>query len=253
MSALNPWLNMTQAPFLLFFGAVVFSARYGGPKAGIVAALLAGLLSNYFFQPPSNQFSTTLPDLVRTGLFIVQGGMVSWLSQALRSQQLQETNALVTEILESTTDIFFAVDRQWRFTYVNGRFEEIMGRSRQELLGRSIWQEFPAAVGSVFYETYQQVMTEQVPTTAEGPASDGSGRWFVDYVYPTPKGLVVYSQDISDRKKVEAAQRFLVEASALLSSSLDYELTLSQLVELAVPTLADWCMIDFNRMEPCDR
>jgi PAS domain S-box-containing protein len=37
---------------------------------------------------------------------------------------------------------------------------------------------------------------------------------------------------------------FLAEASELLSSSLDYNLTLSQLSRLAVPGLADWCAID---------
>jgi PAS domain S-box-containing protein len=37
---------------------------------------------------------------------------------------------------------------------------------------------------------------------------------------------------------------FLAEASALLSSSLDYEATLTRLAELVVPALADWCAID---------
>jgi len=37
---------------------------------------------------------------------------------------------------------------------------------------------------------------------------------------------------------------FLAEASELLSSSLDYNLTLAQLTQLAVPSLADWCAID---------
>lgn len=244
MLALNPWLDMTQTPFLLFFGAVVFSAWYGGWKTGLLATLLAGWLSNYLFQFPLNQLSFTLPSLLCTGLFVGQGVLISWLSQAWRSQSLQAANIPATDILESTSDIFFAVNSQWQFTYVNRRFEEMMGRSRHDLLGKVIWQEFPEAVGSVFYETYHHVMKEQTAATVEGPASDGSGRWFVDYVYPIPKGLVVYSQDISDRKQIEVSQHFLAEASALLSSSLDYEHTLSQLVELAVPTLADWCSVD---------
>jgi PAS domain S-box-containing protein len=249
MLALDRWLNLAQAPFLLFFGAVVFSAWHGGWKSGLAAALLAGVLSNYFFQFPLNQWALTLPSLARTGLFVGQGVLVGFLFQSWRSQQLQEANALITDVLESTTDIFFAVDLQWRFTHVNGRFEEIMGRSRHELLGKSIWQEFPAVIGSVFYETYHRVMAEHVSATVEGPASDGSGRWFMDHIYRTPKGLVVYSQDISDRKKVEAAQQFLVEASALLASSLEYERTVSQLAKLAVPALADFCSIDEFRSD----
>ncbi len=40
------------------------------------------------------------------------------------------------------------------------------------------------------------------------------------------------------------ARRFLAEATTLLSSSLDYEATLQRLARLAVPALADYCVVD---------
>lgn len=49
--------------------------------------------------------------------------------------------------------------------------------------------------------------------------------------------------DITERKRVEEAQRFLAEASSLLSDSLDYHVTLQNLAKLVVPCLADWCAI----------
>jgi len=48
-----------------------------------------------------------------------------------------------TDILESISDAFFAVDEECRFTYVNGKAEQFWGRSRDELLGENIWEEFP--------------------------------------------------------------------------------------------------------------
>src|SRR5215203_4607002 len=48
-----------------------------------------------------------------------------------------------TDTLESISDAFYAVDGEWRFTYVNGKAEELWGRSREELLGKNIWEEFP--------------------------------------------------------------------------------------------------------------
>ena len=49
--------------------------------------------------------------------------------------------------------------------------------------------------------------------------------------------------DITERKQQEAAGRFLVEASALLAASLDYETTLQSVASLSVPFLADWCIV----------
>jgi PAS domain S-box-containing protein len=56
-------------------------------------------------------------------------------------------------------------------------------------------------------------------------------------------GAVVTFKDITERKHAELAQRFLIEASTLLGSSLDYETTLEQVAQLSVPYLADWCAV----------
>jgi PAS domain S-box-containing protein len=69
----------------------------------------------------------------------------------LREQAAREW---ATDILESISDAFYAVDGEWRFTYVNNQAEELWGRSREELLGKNIWEEFPEAVGS---ESYRQI------------------------------------------------------------------------------------------------
>ena len=59
----------------------------------------------------------------------------------------------------------------------------------------------------------------------------------------TPLGMRGVSMDITERKRAEDAQRFLAEASGLLASSLDYETTLASVAKLAVPNLADWCVV----------
>ncbi|MFN6481943.1 MULTISPECIES: PAS domain S-box protein [unclassified Nostoc] len=52
------------------------------------------------------------------------------------------------------------------------------------------------------------------------------------------------SRDITKRKQVEEEQRFIAEASGILARSLDYETTLVGLARLAVPEIADWCLVD---------
>lgn len=55
-------------------------------------------------------------------------------------------------------------------------------------------------------------------------------------------GVVIFS-DISDRKQATEAQRFLAEASTLLATSLNHQVTLENLAKFAVPHLADWCTV----------
>jgi serine phosphatase RsbU (regulator of sigma subunit) len=59
-----------------------------------------------------------------------------------------------------------------------------------------------------------------------------------------PRYFISVTEDITERKRIEEAQRFLAKAGTTLSSSLDYPTTLASVANLAVPYLADWCVID---------
>jgi serine phosphatase RsbU (regulator of sigma subunit)/PAS domain-containing protein len=50
--------------------------------------------------------------------------------------------------------------------------------------------------------------------------------------------------DLTEHRRREEALAFLAEASVVLTKTLDLQRTLTELVELAVPRLADWCTID---------
>ncbi|MEA2478616.1 MAG: hypothetical protein QOJ07_538 [Thermoleophilaceae bacterium] len=51
-------------------------------------------------------------------------------------------------------------------------------------------------------------------------------------------------EDVTEAKEAELRQRFLVSATQLLASSLDYDETLDRIAWLAIPTIADWCSVD---------
>ena len=65
-------------------------------------------------------------------------------------ESLRKSERRVAAILESITDAFFAVDRQWRFTYVNAQAGRLWNRAPAELLGKNVWEEFSQAVGTAF-------------------------------------------------------------------------------------------------------
>jgi PAS domain S-box-containing protein len=108
----------------------------------------------------------------------------------------------LAEVFECISDAFYAVDRQWRFIYVNRRAQELWGRSQEELLEKNIWEEFPQAVGSESYQKINQAMEEGVTTEFE-TVSPVLGTWIAGRVYPSPDGLSVYFQDVTERKRTE--------------------------------------------------
>jgi len=115
---------------------------------------------------------------------------------------LLESARTMTNILEKTTDGFFAVDSEWRLTYVNSAAEAIFGRKRGELIGGVLWERFPELVGSVFQENYERAMEEKVAIEFE--ASDSSGKtWYDVHAYRSNGGVSVFFRDISERKKSE--------------------------------------------------
>ena len=125
----------------------------------------------------------------------------------------------VGDILETISDAFFALDAEWRFTYVNQAAERLLGRRRDELLGRTLWSEFPEAVGTTFDHEYHRAMSESVTAqfVAFYPPLEA---WFEVRAYPTPGGLAVYFRNINDQKQMmdallESEARFRQLADAM--------------------------------------
>jgi PAS domain S-box-containing protein len=116
-----------------------------------------------------------------------------------------------TDILESISDAFYAVDRQWRLTYVNRRAEELWGRSRNELLGKNVWEEFPEARGSESHRQIERAMEERVTTEFE-TESPVLGAWVAVLAYPSQEGLSVYFRDVTERKRAQESLRRVREA-----------------------------------------
>lgn len=123
-----------------------------------------------------------------------------------KEAQLQATNNEVTTILESITDAFLSLDSQWRYRYVNKRMEAYLGKSREEILGKSIWEVVPALLGTPFEHHYREAMKggQAVQFEAFHPVFR---RWVETHAYPTPDGLSIYFHDIGKRKRAEEALR----------------------------------------------
>jgi PAS domain S-box-containing protein len=110
------------------------------------------------------------------------------------------------EILESIGDAFYAIDRQWRFVYVNRMAEQLWGRRREDLLGKIATTAFPAWVGSESYLAHQRVMQSGDAQSIQ-TLSTVFGKPVEINIFPRPGGLSVYFRDVSERAKLEQELR----------------------------------------------
>jgi PAS domain S-box-containing protein len=128
--------------------------------------------------------------------------------ERLAVQAVQVAQERVSTILESISDAFVALDSQWCYTYVNQKAGQLFNRRPEDLVGKNIWDEFPEGVGQTFYHTYYRAVAEQQAIQLEEyyPPWD---RWFENRIYPSPEGLAIFFQEITDRKKAEIEIRKL--------------------------------------------
>ncbi len=172
----------------------------------------------------------------------------------------REAEARVSRVLESMSAAFYSLDRDWRFTYVNGEAERLLGRGREELVGGVIWDLFPATVGSVFESGYRRVMEtgEQATFDAYYPAP--LDRWYELRAWPGEDGLSVYFLEVTDRRAAQQAAQVAATQAALLAAvtsglteTLDPQEQADRLAHLVVPSLASWSVVTLLDDDPRSR
>ncbi len=134
-------------------------------------------------------------------------------------QALRSANARIEAILESLTDGICAVDFEWRITYLNGRALQMLDPpepTRDHLLGRPLWDEFPELEHSPFGIACRAALQENRTVGGEMYYARRGG-WIGIRAFPSPEGLTIYVQDINQHK---TDQQALVDGNARLQLAL---------------------------------
>lgn len=129
--------------------------------------------------------------------------------------QQRASDRQVVDLLETITDGFFTLNRHWQFTSVNKVATQILQKSSEEILGKNIWELFPAMAGSTFEQHYRKAVSQQVSVSFEEFYLT-LNRWFEVRVFPSYEGVSVFFQEITQRKTVEEALRYQQEQSEQL-------------------------------------
>jgi len=183
--------------------------------------------------------------------------LVDELHRALRGSERR-----FEAIVGALTDAVTIRDREHRFLYANP--------AAVAYLGFASWEELrdtpPAAIMADYAvqgEDGREIRMEDIPSVRilRGEEAEpllirtvnhasGQRRWQLLKAAPLlgergeVEATIMIIEDVTEQKRVELQSRFLAEASAVLASSLDYEQTLRNVAELAVPEVADWCAVD---------
>ncbi|WP_368667072.1 PAS domain-containing sensor histidine kinase [Myxococcus sp. AB056] len=168
-----------------------------------------------------------------------------------------DASGLDTALLDQMPEAVVVCSLDAVCVHVNPSLERHLGRPRQELLGRRLWELHPEWAERSFQERFLQVARTGESDEFECHTAP-QDRWFVKRLFRVHERVVLFSRDISAEKKQEAtlralydemrrAQRhaaFLAQASEVLASSLEHDLILQRMAHLAVPILGDACSVD---------
>lgn len=112
------------------------------------------------------------------------------------------------QILDYMLEGCAIIDTKWIFIYVNNAFALQAQLTKEEIIGKTIFQIFVAAEESPLFQSYKVCMNQKIPQQITAPFifPDGSNLWFKSRSIPIPEGILITSIDVTPQKLAEDAE-----------------------------------------------
>jgi PAS domain S-box-containing protein len=234
------WPTIQPYVWFLFYPAVFFSSWIGGRLSGLLTTVCSTLLVWWFFIPPRFSFALERPtSAISIIIFAGMGVLFSLTHERLRKANQATAAALAAvnaanehleeRIVERTADLAQTIDAllhsetkyrrtldtmlegcqiigfDWRYLYLNQAAEQHNRRPSAELVGRTVMESWPGITETQVFELERLCMEERSTHSLDNAFSfpDGHLGWFRLIIQPVTEGIVIYSEDITERKRAE--------------------------------------------------
>ncbi len=117
-------------------------------------------------------------------------------------EALRQAQARIEAVLDSVADVHMLFDRDWRYLYANEAAVRAIGRPREQIIGRTLWEMYPDIVGTELDRQYHRAMEERLLVAFDFNYLT-LDTWWENRFYPVSEGLSVFATDITERKRVE--------------------------------------------------
>ncbi len=169
----------------------------------------------------------------------------------MQMEALRHNEDQFRTILQHSSDVIVLLTEDGTITYASASLQQILGYAPAECLGTNISSYIhPDDSDAVVEKLAAILQSPDNQTTIECRVRRKNGSWAwieatgSNYLHhPQIHAIVGNFHDITTRKQVEERQRYLNEASKILVSSFDHQITLQEIAQLIVPALADYCRI----------
>lgn len=259
LTQVYPAFRFPEGPLIL---VILLTALQWGAGPSVVATVVGAALLIYFILPPIfSPLVAQQEDIIGVIVYLIVGFTVSILaSQTQRTRHRAEAVSRRLEtIIEAIPDSLVIYDHEGKGVQFNRSARKATSTEAQTLpldkmpqklhlrsldgeplslavlpLTRALQGETVAAMEMVYQTLNGQ--KERIVLVSAAPLIAPLGN--------TVEGAVTVTRDVTERKQKDEQEHFLAEVSKALSSTLDYQETLSTIARLVVPQLADWFAVD---------
>jgi PAS domain S-box-containing protein len=138
----------------------------------------------------------------------VQGALQDLTERKNAERETQLLADRLSTTLDSITDGFLTLDQDWCYTYVNDEALRMLGRTREHLIGKNMWEEFPESVGTDFERGYRAAIVGPAGSTFVAFYAPWKA-WISVSCYPSTTGLSIYFHDVTQARLDQTALREL--------------------------------------------